>query len=55
MIIDNKGEYIGVREMRKHLGWYCKGVRSSAKLRAGISSIETLTDIEALTETIITM
>ena len=55
MIIDNKGEYIGVREMRKHLGWYCKGVKSSARLRAGISQIETLSDIENLIETIINM
>ena len=52
MIIENKGEYIGVREMRKHLGWYCKGVKSSARLRAGISSICTITDIENLVEVI---
>ncbi|MCL2852652.1 MAG: tRNA dihydrouridine synthase DusB [Defluviitaleaceae bacterium] len=55
MIIDNKGEYIGVREMRKHLAWYCKGVKSSSRLRAGISGIETLSDIEELLETIINM
>jgi len=53
MIIENKGEYIGVREMRKHLGWYCRGVKSSAKLRAGISSICTIADIESLTEEIL--
>jgi len=55
MLIDNKGEYIGVREMRKHLAWYCKGVPSSAKLRAGISGIETAADIEGLADTIINM
>ncbi|MCL2617290.1 MAG: tRNA-dihydrouridine synthase, partial [Defluviitaleaceae bacterium] len=48
MIIDNKGDYIGVREMRKHLGWYCKGIRSSAKLRAQINGMETLADIERI-------
>ena len=53
MIIDNKGEYIGVREMRKHLAWYCKGVKSSAKQRAAVSGIETLADIEAIIENII--
>ncbi|MBS4032277.1 MAG: tRNA dihydrouridine synthase DusB [Clostridiales bacterium] len=33
MIIEAKGEYIGVREMRKHVAWYLKGVPGAAKIR----------------------
>ncbi len=28
-----KGENVGVREMRKHISWYCKGVPGAAKKR----------------------
>lgn len=38
MIVDFKGEYIGVREMRKHLGWYIKGMPHSAEMRVKINS-----------------
>jgi len=55
MIIEHKGEYIGVREMRKHLGWYCKGVKSSARIRAEMNKMETLPDIENVIEVIINM
>lgn len=34
-----KGEYCAVREMRKHVGWYLKGIRGSAALRGKINSI----------------
>ncbi|WP_019554931.1 tRNA dihydrouridine synthase DusB [Propionispira raffinosivorans] len=33
MLIENKGEYIGPREMRKHATWYTKGLPHSAELR----------------------
>ncbi len=33
MVIESKGEYIGVREMRKHVAWYLKGVRGAAQIR----------------------
>jgi len=53
MIILHKGEYIGVREMRKHLGWYCKGIKASAKIRAQMNTMETLSDVEKMANTII--
>lgn len=37
MLVDFKGEYIGVREMRKHLGWYIKGMPHSAEMRVKIN------------------
>ncbi len=39
-IVDMKGEYIGVREMRKHLAWYLKGIRNSAAIRGQINAVE---------------
>ncbi len=39
-IIQLKGEYAGVREMRKHIGWYLKGLPGSAALRGRINQID---------------
>ncbi|MEG0829925.1 MAG: tRNA dihydrouridine synthase DusB [Anaerovoracaceae bacterium] len=36
---EEKGEYIAVREMRKHAGWYLKGVPGAAALRRKINTI----------------
>lgn len=40
-----KGEYIAVREMRKHAGWYFKGIRGSAEFRGKVNKIETLAEL----------
>ncbi len=40
MTIEEKGEYTGIREMRKHIGWYTAGLPGSAKLRVNINSAE---------------
>lgn len=40
-----KGEYTGVREMRKHLGWYIKGLKNAARLKVSINSAETLQEL----------
>lgn len=37
-----KGEYIGIREMRKHLSWYTAGYSNSARLRQQINAMETM-------------
>ena len=37
-----KGEYTGVREMRKHIAWYTTGYPHSAKFRQMINSMETM-------------
>lgn len=42
-----KGEYIGMREMRKHISWYTAGYPHSAKLRQQVNEIETFQDLEA--------
>ena len=40
-----KGEYIGVREMRKHLAWYTTGYPHSAKFREMINHVETMEEL----------
>lgn len=40
-----KGEYTGVREMRKHLAWYTTGYPNSAKFRQMINSMETMEEL----------
>lgn len=39
LLCDLKGERIGVKEMRKHIAWYIKGVRDSAEIRNKINTI----------------
>lgn len=41
MLVKYKGEYIGVREMRRHLGKYVKGIPHSAEARFYINKAET--------------
>ncbi len=36
-----KGEYTGMREMRKHVAWYTAGFPHSARLRGAVNEIET--------------
>ena len=38
MLTQYKGEVIGVREMRKHIGWYIKGLPRSAETRVRVNS-----------------
>lgn len=40
-----KGEYTGVREMRKHLAWYTAGYPNSARFRQQINSMESMDDL----------
>lgn len=47
-----KGEYIGVREMRKHFAWYTAGYPNSAALRNRINYIESFEELEALVDEI---
>ena len=43
-----KGEYITVREMRKHLAWYTTGLPHAAALRRQINSMETMEELMEL-------
>lgn len=40
MLIEEKGEYIAIREMRKHFGWYYKGEHGVKELKQKVNQIE---------------
>ena len=48
MLIAYKGEYIGVREMRKLMAWYMKGVPGASKLRGQMNALESYEAMEQL-------
>ncbi len=48
--LEIKGEYTGVREMRKHLSWYTAGMPNSAKLRQSVNLAERFEEIVSLVE-----
>ena len=41
MQLEVKGDYTGIREIRKHAAWYTSGYKNSAKLRGKINEVET--------------
>lgn len=47
-LCEYKGEYIGVREMRKHFAWYTAGVKHAATLRNEANKITSLAEFEIL-------
>lgn len=47
-LIDFKGEYIGVKEMRKHVAWYTTGYPLATKLRKRVNEANTYEDLEQL-------
>ena len=46
--IEVKGEFTGIREMRKHVEWYTAGMRHSAGLRRESNTIACYEDLEKL-------
>ena len=50
LAVEFKGEFTGIREMRKHVAWYTTGYPGSSKLRNMVNWIETMKDLEALLE-----
>ena len=48
LMLEFKGEYTGIREIRKHAAWYTAGYPNSAKLRMMINEVETYEELEDL-------
>lgn len=48
MQIDLKGEFTGIREMRKHVAWYTAGMRHSAALRRETNLVSSYEELEKL-------
>lgn len=51
MEVKQKGEYTGIREMRKQISWYIKNLKDSSQMRQKINTLETKEEIvQTLTE-----
>lgn len=48
-----KGEYTGIREMRKHVAWYTAGYPHSAAIRRRVNEIETMEQLEEMLENLV--
>ena len=51
-VLELKGEYVAVREMRKHVGWYLKGVPGAAAFRGRINQINSAEELRQAIEEI---
>lgn len=51
-LCEYKGEDIGMREARKHVGWYLKGFKGASALRREANTLKTFGDLEKLLFTI---
>ena len=48
MQIAFKGEYVGIREMRKHAAWYTGGYHGASHVRRALSEVESYSQLEEL-------
>ena len=48
MQIELKGEFTGIREMRKHIAWYTAGMKHSAGLRRDSNLVSSYEELEKL-------
>lgn len=46
MSLEHKGNYIGMREMRSHLGWYIKGLPRASEMRVKINKIQNYDELQ---------
>ena len=44
-LCEYKGDYIGMREARKHAAWYIKGIKGAARYRAKLNLIESFDEL----------
>ena len=52
-LCEYKGDYIGMREARKHASWYIKGMRGAANMRQEIGKLENMSELRALSQKVI--
>lgn len=48
LICEEKGEYVAMKELRKHIAWYYKGLPHAARMRDQIHTVSTMQDLEQL-------
>ena len=52
LMLKYKGEYVAIKEMRKHLAWYTAGMPNSSKFRQKINTMDTMEELLAGVEEI---
>lgn len=45
LAVEEKGEYVGIREMRKHICWYLKNLKDSSKVRQVVNQLESKDEV----------
>ena len=50
-----KGEYLGIRQSRKHIVWYLKGFKGAASLRNEAGHVSSMEEIKALIQKVLDM
>lgn len=48
LICAEKGEYVAMKELRKHIAWYYKGLPNAARMRDLINTVTTMDELETL-------
>ncbi|MGP1569605.1 MAG: tRNA dihydrouridine synthase DusB [Eubacteriales bacterium] len=48
LAIEEKGEYVAVRQMRKHIAWYVKGLREASILKNAVNHCDSKEDIQKI-------
>ncbi|MDO5147321.1 MAG: tRNA dihydrouridine synthase DusB [Eubacteriales bacterium] len=48
LCVKYKGEYTGIREMRKHAAWYTAGMCGASRLRNAVNQVTTIGELEEL-------
>lgn len=48
LLVLEKGEYIGIKEARKHILWYVKGFRNASKIKELVNRANTLCEMEKI-------
>lgn len=51
MMVEYKGEFTGIHEMRKHVAWYTTGFPNSSKLRDEVNHVESYEELKELLHT----
>ena len=50
LAVKEKGEYIAIREMRKHICWYIKNLKDSSTIREKVNKIEQIDELVEVLE-----
>jgi tRNA-dihydrouridine synthase B len=50
-VVDLKGERVGIKEMRKHIAWYLKGMKDAARMREKVNKLNTEKEVTEMLQT----